>query len=390
MSINEAGIVKIGKQFASHRIKPTKKTLLQKIKQKIQDKITKPDRGDVIYMNTEEAPVNVMGAGGVNGLGTATGGIQGFDPILGATPRERKKKFKEFRRKALGEEKKITTKARGNGFHDVLVDGEKHPHVEIVNGSGGVSGYGRNVYGVHYSRLNKTRWIGSLQQTKRHIEKALNESRPSTVRLAKKQGTGKAEQWIKKVYSKLQPHPFNRDEYIMGFSPEEFAVIKLSPSKFGKETDVVYVDWFQAYPLGAGVGQKAMKILQKMAAEDDISLALFPWAKGKISQKSLVKFYKKQGFTTGKRGSTMTWQPAKQGLAESGPLSGKPKKLKPLTPKKLEPLKYRLERINKRGAGSPGAVKIKDWLADKKRRKEEYKKEREERMKNRERRDENT
>ena len=197
--MGEAGIVKIGKQFASHRIKTKKKTLLQKVKQKIQDKIKKPDRGDVIYMNTEE--------------------------------------------------KKITTKARGNGFHDVLVDGEKHPHVEIVNGSGGVSGYGRNVYGVHYSRLNKTRWIGSLQKTKRHIEKALN---------------------------------------------------------------------------------------------------------------------------------------------ESGPLSGKPKKLKPLTPKKLEPLAVRVGRINKRGAGSPGAVKIKDWLADKKRRVAVYKKEREERMKERERRDENT
>ena len=171
----------------------------------------------------------------------------------------------------------------------------------------------------------------------------------------KKSDTSKAEQWIKKVYSKLQPHPFNRDEYIMGFSPEEFAVIKLSPSKFGKETDVVYVDWFQAYPLGAGVGQKAMKILQKMAAEDDISLALFPWAKGKISQKSLVKFYKKQGFTTGKRGSTMTWRPVKQGVAEgSGDTieipSGKSKLVKRTIPR------YWYHSLHGRELGSKGEI----------------------------------
>jgi len=302
-----------------------------------------------------------VGAGAIAGMPTASPPEQ--------TPVRNKKKFKIMRRKLMGEA--VTTKPTGNGYHDVYVNGEKHPDYEVVNGSGGNPTMGKQTYGIR--KGDKVQWVGCLKDTRKRLNKMLGESGPSTVRLAKKQGTGKAEQWIKKVYSKLQPHPFNRDEYIMGFSSEEFAVIKLSPSKFAKETDVVYVDWFQAYPLGAGVGQKAMKILQKMAAEDDISLALFPWAKGKISQKSLVKFYKKQGFTTGKRGSTMTWQPAKQGLAESGPFSGKPKK--------LEPLKDRIARVSK-GAG-PGAVNLNDWLADKKRRKAEY-------MKNRERRDENT
>jgi len=121
----------------------------------------------------EEATVNVMGSG-INGLGTATGGIQGVDPILGATPRERKKKFKQFRRKALGEA--VTTKPSGNGYHDVYVNGEKHPDYEVVNGSGGNSSMDKQTYGIR--KGDKVQWVGCLKDTRKRLNKMLGESGP--------------------------------------------------------------------------------------------------------------------------------------------------------------------------------------------------------------------
>jgi hypothetical protein len=72
----------------------------------------------------------------------------------------------------------------------------------------------------------------------------------------------------------------------------------------------VEVKWFQAYPLRSGVGSRAMKELQAMAREDGISLTLFPWDKGQVSQSKLTKFYRGQGFSpTAKGGKAMAWSP---------------------------------------------------------------------------------
>ncbi len=120
----------------------------------------------------EEAPVNVMGVAGINGLETATGGIQGFDPILGATPKQRKKKFKEFRRKALGEAR-VTTKPKGNGYHDVFVDGEKYPDIEVVNGAGGNPSMGKQTYGIRHK--NKVQWVGCMKDTRKRLNKMLDD-----------------------------------------------------------------------------------------------------------------------------------------------------------------------------------------------------------------------
>jgi len=62
--------------------------------------------------------------------------------------------------------------------------------------------------------------------------------------------------------------------------------------------------------LRQGVGSKAMKELQAMAREDDISLTLFPWDKGQVSQSKLTKFYRSQGFKPAvKGGKAMQWEP---------------------------------------------------------------------------------
>jgi hypothetical protein len=79
----------------------------------------------------------------------------------------------------------------------------------------------------------------------------------------------------------------------------------------------VEIKWFQAYPLRQGVGSRAMQQLQQLAREDGISLTLFPWDKGQVSQSKLTKFYRGQGFSPTARGSkAMQWTPDQPGVAE--------------------------------------------------------------------------
>ena len=77
---------------------------------------------------------------------------------------------------------------------------------------------------------------------------------------------------------------------------------------FGKR-GAVEIKWIQAYPLRAGAGTKAMRILQDMAREDGITLTLYPWDKGTVSQGNLIKFYKKQGFNPLNKSKSMIWEP---------------------------------------------------------------------------------
>jgi hypothetical protein len=53
-----------------------------------------------------------------------------------------------------------------------------------------------------------------------------------------------------------------------------------------------------------------MQQLQQLAREDGISLTLFPWDKGQVSQSKLTKFYRGQGFAPAQKGSrTLAWEP---------------------------------------------------------------------------------
>ena len=118
-----------------------------------------------------------------------------------------------------------------------------------------------------------------------------------------------AKAWIEKVYAKY-PHTMqNNHVMIWGEGDDQqFAMFELTPS-FSKR-GAVEVKWFQAYPLRQGVGSRAMKELQSLAREDGITLTLFPWDKGQVSQSKLTKFYKGQGFTpTVKGGKAMSWAP---------------------------------------------------------------------------------
>ncbi len=119
----------------------------------------------------------------------------------------------------------------------------------------------------------------------------------------------KAKAWIEKVYN-LYPHTF-QNNHVMTWGEgdeQQFAMFELVPS-FSKR-GAVEVKWFQAYPLRAGVGSRAMKELQRLAQEDGIGLTLYPWDKGQVSQAKLTKFYKGHGFTPAQKGSkNMQWEP---------------------------------------------------------------------------------
>jgi len=119
-----------------------------------------------------------------------------------------------------------------------------------------------------------------------------------------------AKAWIEKVYAKYPTTMQNNHVMVWGEGDsQQFAMFELVPS-FSKR-GAVEVKWFQAYPLRAGVGSRAMKELQALAREDGISLTLFPWDKGQVSQAKLTKFYKGQGFKPVAKGSkSMAWDHA--------------------------------------------------------------------------------
>ena len=129
----------------------------------------------------------------------------------------------------------------------------------------------------------------------------------NTIKLSPQQ---RAYDWIQKVYAQYPQTWQNNHVMPMGGSGEDqqFAMFELTPSN--SRRDAVEVKWFQAYPLRAGVGTRAMKELQRLAQADDIALTLYPWDKGQVSQAKLMKFYRGQGFRPiNQGGKNMTWDP---------------------------------------------------------------------------------
>jgi len=121
----------------------------------------------------------------------------------------------------------------------------------------------------------------------------------------------KAKAFIKKVYSQFQSNPMNPKQCIMTWGQGddmEFVIFELATSIF--KADTVEINWIQAYPQGTGVGTRAIKLLQDLAKQDGISLSLYPWDKGRISQAKLSKFYKNRGFKPIMKGrKDLIWHP---------------------------------------------------------------------------------
>jgi GNAT superfamily N-acetyltransferase len=118
-----------------------------------------------------------------------------------------------------------------------------------------------------------------------------------------------AKSWIEKVYAKY-PQTW-QNNHVMPLGDEQFAMFELVPSL--SKRGAVEVKWFQAYPLRQGIGSRAMQELQAMAREDGISLTLYPWDKGQVSQSKLTKFYRGHGFTPSQKGGkSMQWSPVEE------------------------------------------------------------------------------
>lgn len=128
----------------------------------------------------------------------------------------------------------------------------------------------------------------------------------NTIRLSAGDTTP-VQNWIKKVYNKYPATWQNNHVMTWGSGDDQqFAMFELVPSF--SQRGAVEVKWFQAYPLRSGVGTRAMQELQALAREDGISLTLYPWDKGQVSQPALTKFYRKQGFRPVNKGSkNLAW-----------------------------------------------------------------------------------
>jgi hypothetical protein len=119
--------------------------------------------------------------------------------------------------------------------------------------------------------------------------------------------------WINKIYSQYPRNPMNPKQFVMVYGQgedQQLAMFELEPSI--SKPNAVEVKWFQSYPHRQGVGTRAMKELQSLAAKDGITLTLYPWDKGQVSQRNLTKFYKGVGYNpVNKGGKTMSWTPEK-------------------------------------------------------------------------------
>jgi GNAT superfamily N-acetyltransferase len=128
-----------------------------------------------------------------------------------------------------------------------------------------------------------------------------------------------AQQWIHKIYDEFHEHPFNPRYRVMTWGSgddQQLAIFELAPV-FGKPT-TVDIKWFQAYPQRQGIGTRAMQRLQQLALEDGITLTIYPWNRGEVSQSKLTKIYRGMGFQPTVRGAKdMSWQPQQQSVAEN-------------------------------------------------------------------------
>jgi GNAT superfamily N-acetyltransferase len=117
--------------------------------------------------------------------------------------------------------------------------------------------------------------------------------------------------FLKYVDENYPANPLVGGERVLAYSEEpgkeHFSSVKLKPSVV--HHGYVDVEWMMAHPQRQGVGSKVLKELQRLATEHRIKgLTLYPWEKGRVSKRDLVRFYKRAGFVPirGERGS-MKW-----------------------------------------------------------------------------------
>jgi hypothetical protein len=121
----------------------------------------------------------------------------------------------------------------------------------------------------------------------------------------------KVKSFIQMINAKYPRSPLNPSQRAIVWGEgedQQFILFELEPSMSKK--DAIEVKWIQAYPLRKGVGSRGLKEIQDKAKEAGLSLTLYPWDKGRVSQAALMKFYRKHGFKPSSKGSkNMVWDP---------------------------------------------------------------------------------
>lgn len=155
---------------------------------------------------------------------------------------------------------------------------------------------------------------------KKAISKAKNTLAPAQKATPPKET--KAQQFIDAVNKEYAPHPFMQNQRVITEGEGEnqkFAQFELKPNPLYK--NAVEIDWISAYPQRSGMGTKAIKELQQRAQDAGVTLTLYPWDKGQVSQRALTNFYKGLGFKPASKGSkSLSWTPIEATEAAAVPI----------------------------------------------------------------------
>lgn len=118
--------------------------------------------------------------------------------------------------------------------------------------------------------------------------------------------------WINKVNDALPALPADNTYRVLSTGPNEGVIIKFSTQRpLMAPPNTAEIEWFEAFPRRAGSGTKGMRELQRMAAEDNIALSVYPWTAGG-DMSGLVKFYRSTGFRKPANSKIMVWEPKPQ------------------------------------------------------------------------------
>ena len=138
--------------------------------------------------------------------------------------------------------------------------------------------------------------------------KSSSVSEEQTIKLKGFGPSEKSKEFVAKVNSMYPQSPLNPAYRVIIYGEgDDMQIVQFE--LVPKDNDKVEVKWIQATPMRGGAGSRAMKELQDLAREDGISLTLYPWDKGQVSQSNLIKFYKKHGFTPLNKSKNMIWEP---------------------------------------------------------------------------------
>jgi pyrimidine deaminase RibD-like protein len=132
------------------------------------------------------------------------------------------------------------------------------------------------------------------------------------------QETNRAQAFIDQVYDQYPEWPYGQADRVMVWGSgedQQFAAFKLKP---GTGANTVEIDWIMAGPeQRKGVGSRAIQELQRQAQAAGIRLTLYPWSRGQISQASLTRLYRRNGFKPIAKGAKpMAWDPVAENFAD--------------------------------------------------------------------------